>query len=1417
MLNINFNNIRSLDNSQEDAFEEMVCQLARSEFISKGKRFIRKGKPDAGVECIWEISENVEWGWQAKYFTRALTTTQWNEVEKSVKTALLKHPKLKRYYIAFGVNPSDARIPGQKSMLEKWEEKVKKWTALAKSKGMNVKFIYWGQSELLELLSKKEHEGRIHFWFNQSEFTDQWFFDNINSATQILLNKRYTPALNFELPIAKIFDGLARDHHFKNQLDELFENLFQKYQWAERQLEENKMKRNVSQIISKTKQLKTIYISLDFEGVQLVDFLTLENLIETLLQYCRKHRHYLLNLQLEELKVNPDKYRYSVEPYGGELSDLGKYVSAVHDFQEFLQTITCHLVNSPVLMITGKAGMGKSHLLADIVNDRLAKRYLSIFLLGHHFVTDENPWTQILHSQLRLPLNEHIFLGALNAKAESTQKRIIIFIDAINEGNGKNFWSDYLKNFIETIKRYEWLGLVVSLRSSYEKLIAPDQNISEELIPRIVHTGFAGSEYEATKHFFQVYNIEQPSIPLLEPEFQNPLFLKLLCEGLQNNKLTKLPEGFWGISQVLEFFVNSINTKLSKPYQFDYSEKIDVVYKTIQAIITWKIDNNKRYIPYEQAHLICEEIFRKYCTKGSNYLDVLVSEGVFSEDIFYDISGRFEKGIYLAYERFEDNLQAAALIDKYISIEQPEKGFESGYLYELTKSDYVCNSNQGLVEALSIQLPEKRGKELYELAFHAEAFYHVADAFVESLLWRRSDSCSEKQLEYINKRVLKFNGTINKFWDILIAISIRPDHYFNANMLHAHLLRFSMSDRDKWWTVLIHDKYGYANPVKRIIDWCWSFEDKAYVSKEVAKLTSITLSWFFTSPNRNLRDAATKALVSILEKHVSVIKEVLKAFEEVNDPYVLERVYCGAYGAVLRASKTDGLLELCDFIYGSIFNKDKVYPHILLRDYAREIIEYSIQKGIKPKIDILKIRPPYKSDIPKIFPTNRQLDQKYQIKHGSKKYKQYHGGANEILSSMTTEYGRGTAGYGDFGRYTFQRALSDFKVNPNQWSNWAVDRIFKLGYDVKKHGEFDSAGKYRIHNTSHAERIGKKYQWIALHESLARISDNFPFIDDSNREEKKTIPYNGPWAPSVRDIDPSVLIKKTREEKYEVKRPHWWFPINYQPWAINNKDWMNLKSDFPDPSSIIQVKHDDKSEWFVLETHPEWREPKKLAEDRWDTESKRLWYQISSYLIQRTDLKKITDWGKDRNFFENHLPTPGNRSEVFYKEYYWSEAYKFFQNSYYSGDIRRPLYDYKMNKHIVDIFLTTNYYAWSEEFDCSKEEQINIMKPGKILWDGLQMKHDNKEGDYLNMKNELVCFDPSVWDNSHSCLVINKPALLKFLKTNDLCLCWIVLGEKQILGNKIKGYKENAACGFYSLNANGVFTGKFRPGISRGR
>lgn len=1414
MLPIRFTAIRVLGTSQQEAFEELVCQLARNEKILKARQFTRKGKPDAGVECIWEMTDKSEWGWQAKYFTQALGDIQWRELDQSVKTAIDKHPKLKQYYIAIPVDRSDARIAGKKSMLEKWNERVLKWKALAKSKGRNVQFHYWGHSELVQALSRKENEGLTYFWFNETEFTDHWFTDNIASATNILLNKRYTPDLNFELEIAKVFDGFTRDHKFKAQLDSYFEKVFEKYRWTHHHLEDHKTKTAVRQIITRTGHLKDFCNSLHVEGVAPLDFARLEALINQVQQPCQHYLQQLVTLQRKEVAANPEKYRLSVEPYSGDIHDLRKYSYALEELFEYLQTITCHLVNSPYLIVTGKAGMGKSHLLADIISNRLAGGYFSLFLLGQHFTSDDPPWSQILDKQLRIPVNEHVFLGALNAKAQGVRKRIVIFIDALNEGNGKNIWPDHLKNLLVAVKRYEWLGLVVSIRSSYEKLIAPQDTISEEEMPRLLHQGFTGKEYEATRRFFNVYDIEQPPLPLLEPEFQNPLFLRLLCEGLHNEHIRKLPDGFWGISKVLDFFISSINKKLSQPDQFDYASSINVVKKAVDEILAWKVTNGKRYIPYEEAHVIAQETFRKYCTKGSNYLDILISEGLFSEDIFYDPgSAGYQKGIYLAYERFEDNLYAAALIEKYIDSTAPEKAFQAGPLFELTRTQQHCSMNQGLLEALSIQLPEKCGKELYELAVHAEGFYPVVDAFVESIPWRKTNTFSDKLLDYINKRVLRFQGTHDKFWDTLIAISIRPGHYLNAEFLHQHLSRLPLGDRDAFWTIYIHNKYDHSSPVKRIIDWYWSDEDMSFVSGEVVRLTAITLGWFFTSCNRTLRDAATKALVRLWQDNIPVIKPVLELFMQCNDPYVIERLYAAAYGAVLRSNGHDGLSELCEHIYETLFNKEKVYPHILLRDYARGINEFALAKKIMLSFPIEKVRPPYKSDCPTTFPTNTEIDRKYTVRYNSKKFKSYHSGPNAIVSSMATEHGRG-GGYGDFGRYTFQRGLDDFEVNPNKWSNWAIQRIFELGYDGKKHGEFDSEAYHRS-NLSRGERIGKKYQWMVFYEVMARVADNFAMFDRSRWDKKTKAVYDGPWSPYVRDIDPTILIKKTKAEKHVSNTNHWWFAQPYAPWDKNNKDWMASKNDFPDVTKLIQVKDEHKEDWLVLEMHPDWQAPKEWGQDHWNSSSKRLWYQLSSFFVKAEDLKQFITWGLQKNFFGSRLPKSGNRYEVFYRECYWSAAYRFFQNPYYEGDGFRTYYDEKLRKEIGKLDITSNYYYWEEEFDSSKEEPIGIMKPSAALWNGLGLKQGAKEGDYVDQQGKLVAFDPSVSFHSLSCLVIRKDTLVKYLQDNKLAIFWTVLGEKQILGNHTDRFKENAINGFFYLDKKNKLAGNLKQGISR--
>src|SRR6185295_17823403 len=95
---VDFHHIRKLDGSQTSAFEEFCCQIARHHAdVPKGGRFFRyRGSGgDGGVECLWQLPNGDEWGWQAKY----LFSLNKSQLENSVKTALAIHPRLTRYYI----------------------------------------------------------------------------------------------------------------------------------------------------------------------------------------------------------------------------------------------------------------------------------------------------------------------------------------------------------------------------------------------------------------------------------------------------------------------------------------------------------------------------------------------------------------------------------------------------------------------------------------------------------------------------------------------------------------------------------------------------------------------------------------------------------------------------------------------------------------------------------------------------------------------------------------------------------------------------------------------------------------------------------------------------------------------------------------------------------------------------------------------------------------------------------------------------------------------------------------------------------------------------------------------------------------------------------------------------------------------
>lgn len=1382
---INWNNIRPLNNSLNDGFEELVCQLASRETISNKFSFWRMGKPDAGKECYWQLKNGDLYMWQAKYFTTSLSATQWAEINKSVINAIDNHPKLKKYYLAIPIDMPDGKVKGRKSMLEKWKDQCKEWIDYAKTKSIDMTFSFWGSSEMISRIAKKENEGLKYFWFNKEEFLDNWFnYKNRESITA--LGARYTKEFNIELPIVKLFDGIANNENFKNHSNESYATFIKEYHKIRITSDDDLINKNLLSLEKTINVIKESYNEINFESQHNLGFDDIIVCLDSAYDIIEKMLRHFYVVRSEKEKTRKT-ISHENRPFNDEINVIAKFNSAIRDYKDFLQGDIVFLANSPYLLLIGEAGIGKSHLLADIINTRTENQQKSLFLLGKNFSSKDLPWTQILNNQLRVKgIDELVFLSALNSQAESEQKRTLLFIDAINEGEGLYIWPNRLKSFIESVKAFPWLGLVLSLRSSYEDLIAPEDQFDESVILKIEHEGFANYEYEATKQFFEYYGIIEPGIPLLNPEFHNPLFLKLFCKSIQGKGLKQIPDGIDGITSIIEFYLDSVNVKLSSVNELHYDENKKLIHKAVNEVLSLIIDCDQEFLSYYETDIIIDRVFTGNCYKPEPFLRKLISEGVFNKDLRWSNDGKEFQVIYFAYQRFQDHLTVSLLLDKYLDINNPQKSFERGKLYELVKDRRTCSKNQNLVEALTIQLPEKTGKELFELAENTKSYYQIAEAFLSSLIWRKPESIGKGARDFVNEIILPDENLFHKFLSTVISASMKSKFYFNAESLHNYLNGFTMPERDQIWTMWLQDKYGdksRRNSVSRLIDWAWNENDKSHLTDETIILASTTLSWFLCSANRYLRDASTKALVCLLDSRIHLLPVLLEKFKSVNDIYIIERLYAVAYGCVLRSQKNQSLVELCNYIYYNIFDKKQVVPNILLRDYARGIIEFALYNEVKLKLNVDKIRPPYKSrKLPLKFPSNKSIDKKFAPEGDKGHYGNEQWGATAILRSMTTEYGRKNTGYGDFGRYVFQRAFSNWKVDYDGLSNYAVERIFALGYDPNVFSEFDiRQGSGR--GSDLYERIGKKYQWIIFYELLAKVSDQCDLLDESQwGNRNKTISYEGSWNPNVRDIDPTITIKETKSERYKNYTPNWWFNTTFDSFDAPVKQWLIKKDNLPLPENIIEVKDPDDNEWLWLDIDLSWTEPKIFGEDRYDIVRRKLNYWVTTYLVKKSDISKIEINFKG-DFFRSDLPEIRTMTNVFSREYYWSHAFDFHNQAYYSGEDWIEVYNKTNNKFIADFHRTSEYFLWEKEYDCSKTDSIYYHKPVKLIKEGLEMQFSKKEGELINKSGELVCFDPSVNNKSLTGLLVRKDKLIDWLEKEDLALIWNVKGEKQVLGN----------------------------------
>ncbi len=1488
-MTLNFSNIRAIDNSQNDGFEEFCCQLFYFEKnnlnIPNESIFfrLRGSGGDGGIEAYWKLPNEDEIGIQAKYFLSA-KDIDWAQVDKSVKKTLNTHPKIKKYIICFGCDLTDSRkktksnkeVESQQNKYDKW---VTDWKKEANKKNIAIEFEFWGQSKLIEIISRSnpEYEGRKFFWFREQELSQKFLTDYFEKV-KADLGKRYRPEINIKQNHFDYFDYLGQTEYVFNEINILKNDLMDKrFNLSSLESAELITCSQKSKIIPAYNKLKE-YLLIHFEKTEpnqfsKIDFKKILDLAEEL-----ETNLIAINEHLNEIFPNAnEKDKKKIEDH---FSSLRYFRRPLDNIIEFASDKRRTLINTnKTLFVNGEGGEGKTHLFAETTRERLSKELTSILFIGEHINQNENITKQLIN-ELGLNCTSEEFLGALDSKAQMSGFRGIIAIDAINESDDPSIWTKRIAGFIKDITKYPHLAVAISYRTIYQDKIFKEDYIKKNKDIILTAPGFRQNTETAICEIFSHFGIERPAVPNMMPEFYNPLFLITFCESLQRDDLTKIPDGINGLMDVFNYYLKSLNKEISEKLDLDPSDKI--IQKCCYEIANYMAKNNDEFIEKSELKKILEPF-----DNSKEYKKTLLFQFL-STGLMYKIKPykSEEEEFKFTFQRFSDYIIVKSLLEKYLNVKSPVKSFyKNKPLGKIFKEDL----NPGWLEALAINLPEysEENIEILDIFKNEMTDYYtrsrVLSSFEESLLWRNPKNITKKTFQYI---VSNFND--KTIYEIFINLSIKKDCKINAYWIDKHLKKFTLIENDMRWTQAIQEiyRYGNNNIIDKIITWAWQTDTKN-LDDETAKLYATILSWFFSSSNRKLRDCATRGLVNLFTSKLSIISDILINFKDVNDSYIIERLYCSAYGAMLIKrnilTERTHIKKIIETTYNLIFANDNPPINILIRDYAKGIIEIGEAQDILDDfIDLNKIKPPYKSVFPSRIPSKNSLEKKY------KPYQDItHPFLQRVYSSVIAD---------DFERYILQpninhiikfktpsfnaenlwekfvaelsnlkqkKALSlslhslKYQLNPslslfqikifgedgeedliiqppkieedsqsklfykslsakekitldeilehysneeklsrevysqnsnfhvdlkNKAQRWILKRILEL-CDYKnlpkdfKDETFESYNRHE-HRT---ERIGKKYQWIAMYEFLALALDKYEFCD-SYWVYDKYVKYDGAWHFYIRNIDPTLTNKILSSDT--MGKPFWITESYNQKLSIQDsrdslKSWCKDCTNIPNPKKLIDFKY--KGDNFLnLKSFFDWY-TQINKENPGARDILSFFYSLNSYIIKNEDMPKAIRKLKKNNIRNYRMPYDNQNTHIFSGEYPDSIACKDNFINYNKWE--------KIEEFNFQIKNTSASFLCEYEYDYSMDgNSFSFYVPEKWLIDEMKLKHSGEDSIFVNDDNNPIFFDPglSTQFKGKSALLVKKDEFLRFLDENNYSVFWTMTGEKLISGYRVE-------------------------------
>ncbi|MEC5129506.1 hypothetical protein VSU19_22285 [Verrucomicrobiales bacterium BCK34] len=1043
-------------------------------------------------------------------------------------------------------------------------------------------------------------------------------------------------------------------------------------------------------------------------------------------------------------------------------------------FRQFLEDN--QMSDAHCLLLTGKPGEGKTHVLAEVTSRYGEEGGVALFFEGRIFDSARAPIETILAYSDFPSSSFRDFLAIIEALSARSGLPSFICIDALNETADRNYWKTNLILLADEISRFPGVRLIVSCRSDFAVNTIPVDIIdgSRSKWASVEHFGLGLNVVEALPKYFEEYRLKGFQIPPLANEFQTPLFLKIFCEAYEG----RTPDAD-------QSTLTTILRKYSQRKSDVIAEKIDCssgqVLSALMQIAERMSQQGSGTLPIHDARSICETNFASVKSSES-LLHALFTEGILAEIPSHQSSplGTTASEVRFTYERVWDYYRSLDLL--------PSNTEPSGELMTFLGDQDWRIKNAGMLSMLAIRLPYEIGSELFEVLAEEQCDYFVEKALTESLDWRTRESWMEQTDRMLDAIV---DGDEERLFEFLLKFSLNGRHPKNANFLHDYLERLPLAERDRRWTlwtnrVLVDDRdlAGLAELL------AWSDDgDLKSIPDDTVLLMGITLSWLASTTSRVSRDRILDRLLRVLSGRESVAATLLERMVGVDDPYVVEAVLCACLGCCQKSHvDRESATRIAQLVFDRLVMVDQQPSNILLRFYASEILTRARSIGVSIRGDDSKLPIQWRSKPLKVW-SEKSLNAKASI---YERLDRAGGRISTLLDSLQPN--TSGFGYGNFGRYVMEGRVERFlgirltkpaprkvdykhRFDVERAKRFIAQRVFQMGWDPEA-VDLHPSGDYHLRDAEKTERLSKKYQWIGLHELIGRLSDHYHFTGwgDAVRMASSVADF------SQYDIRESFVPDSLRD----LKKPRWpilrskhpWWLVHFDPLplplSIDAKRVFASELATANPSLFIEVGPDEDVQ-ILLHGFSQWWEPRPMCANQHSFPRASIRWAFRSFLVESDKAEALVQRLSTKDLGYGQLwPDEPEFSDAAYSLQEYPEGQSDLAEA---SQLDRAHYAKYWNTGAFSTTCRFSPDADAENLFSGSIPSPKLAELGDLVWseNGLSFLR-NSSGD------EVV---RHFGDYPKSACIAEKEFLLEVLLRNNLRIVWRCFGDKIVSNDRL--------------------------------